>query len=482
MTVDLATANTTEHGWPGGIAATWSPVTGQGWVAQPWETTPELTFPLSAAVYDRMANDGQIAGMLRSIIQALLAAGWHLDGTGVDDRVTQLVDTELGVSEQGARTRRRRQGVVWVEHLREALTGGLRHGFAPFEQVYDVGPPGPGQDGLTQRNVAHLRKLAWRNPRTLTSVRVARDGGLQGIAQEPAPGQRNAGGPYTRELFIGVADLAWYVLDKQGADWTGTSLLRASYPHWLIKDLLLRLGPQAVERQGMGLPVVYYNPETTSRSEALALATAARSGAQAGAAIPEGHMRLELLGVTGTVRDELPLLRYHDQAMSRSTLQMFLNLGHDDGARSLGDTFREEFAQSLNGSARWAGETATEHIIRDLVEINFGPDEPYPVLAFDPLTSDGPLTADALSSLVNAGVILPDSDLEADIRRRARLPPIQPYAPNDPPPVGVEQPAPPGLEPVAATSPPRGLVDRAERLAGRLEALQRRQDAGRRDG
>jgi hypothetical protein len=112
-----------------------------------------------------------------------------------------------------------------------------------FEQVYR--PPGP--DGLL-----HLRKLAPRWPRSIAKINVAMDGGLKSIQQHPPMGlvAPNGKGPE-----LDVSRLVAYVLDREGANWLGTSLLRAAYKHWLIKDRLLRTWAQTIDRNGMGLPV-----------------------------------------------------------------------------------------------------------------------------------------------------------------------------------------------------------------------------------
>jgi hypothetical protein len=227
----------------------------------------------------------------------------------------------------------------------------------------------------------------------------------------------------------------------------------------------------------MGLPVVKYDQSHT-REEALEVARNARAGAYAGVALPEG-MSLELLGVTGTTKDELPLVEYHDRQMTRQALAMFLDLGHDRGAQNLGETFVDYFKLSLSATTGMVGLTTTEHVIRDLVEQNWGPDEPYPALTCPPISSE--LTAAAIKQLVDAGIITPDDDLEDDMRRRHGLPKAAPEKRAEPP-------APPGPERVEdvpqSDDDPAGKQDstqagqhagdvltRAERLADRLAEL-----------
>lgn len=471
-------APTNEIGTPGLVTPANIGAYGRGrgagmFTVEALEDTPELVFPQSAAVFDRMRKtDGQHTAVLRAAVLPLMRTPWRLVGEDVDPRVMQFVETELGLTDRTGRQRRRRQGVVWTDHLRQALLM-LPFGFMPFEIVYEVDAPSPGQEDVGMPLVAHLRKLAPRLPRTLTEApRVSRDGGLAGIVQAaPHKLERRLtigpGGTLPGEVFIPVDRLCMYVNDREGADWTGTSMFRGSYANWLIKDALLRLGPMICERNGMGVPVVYFQDEG-HRQQAMEIARNLRAGSEAGIALPDG-MRMEIQGVAGTTRDELPLVEYHDRASGRASLAMFLNLGHDNGARSLGETFVDYFVMSLDAIADNIAETATEHIIRDLVEINFGPDEAYPVLEADSIAAEATPTADALRTLADGGLLGEiDPDLTTEIRRRYGLPKqtgvldAQEQAdllPGTPPPLGEE--ADQGDQ----------IVDRLAKLAERVAAL-----------
>lgn len=441
-----------ELGHPGALIAGY---TGSGtptWLAGSWEETPELEFPYSIPIFDRMRRtESQIGGILSAIALPVTKTRRYLDTDGVNPQVVQVVDTELGLSRGKGRGRRRRQGIVWSDHLRLLLLA-LPLGFAPFEQVYEPGTPTADQDLVSLPRVAHLRKLGLRHPRTIQAINVDSDGGLKSITQTApgydtyTPGHGGTGRVVMlaptgviqyRAQTIGVERLVMYCLNREGADWAGNSILRNSYKNWLIKDMLLRVSAQAVERNGMGLPVVGFDPNTGSQDEAQQIASQARAGATAGIALPTGYT-FHLEGVTGATADALPLIAYHDQAMSRSALAMFLDLGHDNGARSLGDTFVDYFTASVNVTNEWIDETTTEHVIRDLVELNYGPDEPYPVLRSDPVNSESTPTAQALGVLADAGLLGPvDDGLIDDVRQRYGLPALPAAMPYEPAPTEI---------------------------------------------
>jgi hypothetical protein len=402
-----------------------------GWL-DTYEDAPELRFPASPIVYDKMRRYSQLDSILRAIRLPIMRTQWRLipDGirpgvldscarelglTDVDGRRRELVVTPTQVNRAGRR-RMKRSGVVFGELLHHALLS-LPFGFMPMEQVYDVAPPSDGQEGPSP--MAHMGKLAPRMPRSLSGIDVARDGGLTAIRQHTL---RRDGLPGFEEVTIPRDRLVMFVHEREGGDWTGRSILRSSYPHWLINLRLMKLGAAIVERNGMGVPVVNYPAGAGNRTEALRIAKAFRAGDEAGAALPTGYS-IKLLGVEGDTADELPRMEYHDQAMGRAALAMFLNLGHDNGARSLGDTFVDYFVLAEDAIAEAIALTITEYVIRDFVELNYGVDEPYPDLVADPIRAEGTPTAEALAQLADKGLLGPmDDDIIADVRRRYGLP------------------------------------------------------------
>ena len=415
-----------------------------GWL-DTWEDNPALRFPLSAKVFDKMRTDGQVDAVNRAADLPILRNRRRLNGDGCDPRVVAFVADELGLDLDRRTAHRRRRfgaGIVYMDLLRHALLK-RTFGFMPFEQVYRPGPPNPGQETLgLPATVFHLHKLAPRMPRSVTAVDVATDGGLEGIRQM-VPRRIDGGiAAMTSEVKIGRDRLVMMVNNREGGDWTGRSYLRSSYGHWLIKQALLKLGPMTVERNGMGVPVVTYGAGH-SQADALAVARGFRAGEDAGAALPEG-MTIDLVALKGNLKDELPLLHYHDQAIGRTALAMFLNLGHDNGARSLGETMVDYFLMAEMGDIDGINADLEAYAIADLVAANFGADEPYPTIEEDELTADGAPTAEGLAALANGGLLDADPDLKAELRRRFRLPlPPEEEAPHVPVP-GATLPGAPG--------------------------------------
>jgi hypothetical protein len=304
----------------------------------------------------------------------------------------------------------------------------LPFGFMFFEQVYRIDPDGKR---------AHLRKLAPRMPRTIQRIDVAPDGGLIQISQYSSIAQQYPG--QTQQSLeqqpIPVDRLVGYVNELEGGNWIGHSVLRSCYKNWLIKDRLLRVQAQTIERNGMGVPL-YKAQDGASEADMAAgkaMAMAWRAGEAAGSAVPFGA-DMKLVGVEGTLPDADPAIRYHDEQIARGVLAHFLNLGTQTGSWALGSTFADFFVLSLQTLAQQIADTVTQHVIEDLVDINFGEQEPAPRLVFDEIGSRQSATADALKSLVDAGILHPDQILEGAARQQYGLPPASPETAFPPPP------------------------------------------------
>lgn len=381
------------------------------------ETNPDLMWPLSIEVFDKMRReDSQVGSVLRAVTLPIRGAEWMIDPAGASDEVVEHIANDLGLPIKGRaplpalRTRGR---FSWGEHLRMALLE-LVYGHSFFEQVYSV-----------EGSRAHLRKLAWRPPRTISKVDVATDGGLVAIEQHGVVG---------RDIRIPVDRIVAYVNDREGGNWLGQSLLRTAYKNWLLKDRMLRAQALTVERNGLGVPVYTGAPVPekatpeeraawleSEKTAGLTLTTGFRAGEAAGASLPHGST-LSLMGVSGKLPDTDAPIRYHDEQIARAVLAHFLNLGTETGSWALGSTFANFFTDSLNAVAAHIADVTQQHVVEDLVDLNWGADEPAPRLVFAPIGSENPLTAEALKVLVDAGAVTVDDTLEAHMRAKYGMP------------------------------------------------------------
>ncbi|RRD61639.1 hypothetical protein [Leucobacter sp. OH1287] len=397
-----------EKGYQVGELAGW------GSIANEVESNPELQHPNSVRIFNRMRlEDAQVGSVLRAVTAPIRSATWHLDPAGASDEVVDLVAADLGLPVKGrppVAPLRKRDRFSWSEHLRLALTC-LVFGHSFFEQVYRI-------DGDRVR----LRKLAWRPPGTISQIKVARDGGLVGIQQHGS------------EDTIPVSRLVAYVNEREGGNWFGSSLLRPAYKNWLLKDRALRVQAVSAERNGLGVPVYVGAPvpEGTSEDAAkrwreaelasgLKIATEFRAGDTAGASLPAGA-ELKLLGVSGELPDMNVPIRYYDEQIARAVLAHFLNLGTETGSWALGSTFADFFTNSLNSVAGSIADVVQQHVIEDLVDLNFGESMPAPQIVCEPIGAQAPATAEAVKLLIESGAVTVDGQLEEFMRSKYGLP------------------------------------------------------------
>lgn len=399
------------------------------------ETNPDLVWPKSIEVADRMrSEDAQVGSVLRAVMLPIRSAAWSIDPAGARREVVEhcALDLNLPIKGQAPTSPlRSRDRFSWSDHLRLALLE-LPFGHSYFEQVYRI-----------EGGRAHLRKLAWRPPLSIAGLKVAPDGGLVALIQHGPPG--------SQDITIPVNRLVAYVNDREGGNWLGKSILRTAYKDWLLKDRVLRSQALTIERNGLGVPIyegAAVPPDATpeqreawlksERESGLDVARGFRAGESAGASLTPGA-KLRLAGVDGKLPDTDGPLRYYDEQIARAVLAHFLNLGTETGSWALGSTFANFFTDSLNAVAEQVRDVTQEHVVEDLVDQNWGPEEPAPRLVFDRIGAEYPATAEAIKLLIEAKAIHPDEPLEAFMRQSYRLPVADPDSRTEAP----EPPAPP---------------------------------------
>jgi hypothetical protein len=408
-----------------------------GWVVDLTEHVPELAWPASVAIFDRMLKDEKIREVINALVWPIRGARWRLDPNGARDEVVKACSTDFDLPVLGSKDdqpkRRVRGRFSWNDHLRHALLS-LSYGHMPFEQVYNI-----------VNGQARLAKLAPRMPQTLSAIRVARDGGLIGIEQWPTglptngPSWTSSGQPIT----IPVDRLVMYCHEREGGGWQGQSILRAAYRSWLLKDRTLRVHAMTIERAGLPTPIGKGAPGMT-QTQLDQLAQAARdmrAGETAGAGLPYGA-DLGFVGIKGTLPDTLAFLKWLDEGIAGLVLAEFLKLGSSEtGSRAVGEVFLDLFQQASDSVTTEIADTATAHGLEDYVDLNWGEDEQAPRVVCEKVGSDQRLTAQALMQLMQVGAITPDPVLEEFIRdafgipQRATPQPVLP-APTPPSPAG----------------------------------------------
>lgn len=381
----------------------WAPIPGWGALVEETEHVRDLVWPTSILTYDRVRRDSQVAGLMRGMLMPTRRRRWVLDPNGAPDQVVQDLSVDLGLPIRGddAKPRGRRARRFNHDHHLAEAERALIYGHAFFEQVGEVDEAGRWR----------LRKLAPRPQRTINHIKVARDGGLVSITQRfgfDAP-------------EIPVSRLVAYVWDQEPGSWTGNSMLRELHRPWLLKDRILRVGAINIERAG-GVPYGVAPPGATP-DQVASIEAAARNfrvGETAGGVLPYGaELRFAAAaGGDGAVE----FVRLQNEEMSRALLMMFMQLGQTEtGSRALGGDFIDWFSDIQVLLAEWYAGVTNEHVIEDWVDWNYGPDTQAPLLVSEP-AEDPELSVAELVSLVDAGLLDVDQELQEWIRARKGLP------------------------------------------------------------
>lgn len=434
-----------------------------GWINwDPFEKVPGLGWPDNVTVFLEMDNDdSRVASLLECVSLPIISTKWRLDPNGAPAAVVAFVSKNLGIPVVGEDTvdngGRSRGRFSWSQHLRLLAAPVPQFGHAVFEQVYQ-------RDG----DRLALRKLGPRPQWTIQRFNVALDGGLNSITQlaPAAPPVTARFNQITRvglngwDSEIPVNRLVIYTRNMRPGHWYGRSILRSSYKHWLLKNELLRIEVAVARRNGMGVPVgTASRPDDPLEVEAMRrVAAGFRGGLHSGVGLAAGQS-LALLGVQGNLPDIRQAIEGHDKAIALGGLAHFLNLDRG-GSHALAQVQERPFVQALNAAAEAHRDTTQQHVIEDLVDINFGPDVRVPLLTFETIGTHQDATALALKALVDAGLLAPDLRIERALRQALDLP-AKPDEddPDAEPPIKAEPAAPPAPPGGGSSSAPDNEED-----------------------
>jgi hypothetical protein len=403
------TAPTTEIGAPAAFGIQpWS----QMWLGDPLETVPALQWPASVQTYAAMMTDSQIDGLLLGSTLPIRRYKWFFNPNGCDPAKVKVLAADFNLPLEGEKEAPRGRLKKRFSHDRNMFHAFKAMGFG-FYYMEIVGEM--HDDGLW-----HLTKLSPRPPLTIMDIALDRHGELLAIRQnitqpniplEPIPNER----------------LAKYVWEQEGANYTGRAMIRSLYKNWMIKDRLLRVDALKHERNGMGVPWATGAPGM-GKADLQALNQAAqrlKAGDTSGAAGPAGS-DMKLLGVQGALPDTIASINYHDEAMSRRFLMMFLQLGSTvHGSRALGSEFIDYFQLAQESIANWYRDATNEDVVENWWDWNFGETgDTVPILEYK--RDDDPRVAlESLDKMVREGVVRVDDELEEAVRQAMDLPRFQ---------------------------------------------------------
>jgi hypothetical protein len=277
-------------------------------------------------------------------------------------------------------------------------------------------------------DVVPIARLA---PRFASSIRYP-----DGIRTDPASGRISL-------VIQDVPDstpipgdqLMWHVLDREGTDWYGQSLLRAMYGSWRLKRALMIAAGIGWDRYAIGIPAVWYprsgGPAKKAEAEAIArnfrlherawmVFEGKRSGGPGGT---EQGWDIDVIGGSGTMQDPSGLIRLYDEQIFTAAMQHFMVLGRTSGGnRALGEALGEPFYLAAQALADDVVAEIRRTAVRRFVDRNFGPDVDLPRISASGIqTHDLGILATAIYDFAQAGLSFTDRDTQNDIRELLHL-------------------------------------------------------------
>lgn len=369
------------------------------------EYNTKLTDVKGIAVYDEMRkSDGTVRAATLAVTLPIRSAEWFIKPASEEAEDQKIADF---VSE----CLFNHNDISFDDFMREALLS-LVFGVMPFEKVFGV----QEMEGGTK--IVWV-KFAPRMPRSIQKWAIA--GGKPGITQN-----RSDGAP----VEIPMEKLIVFVHEKEGENWWGTSILRAAYKHWFIKNTFYKIDAIAFERQGLGIPKGKlpegYTEGDRSKMETILKNT--RANSQAYIIEPDGFSVEFMDMMARTTRDPQSSIAHHNREIMKSVLAQFLELGSTDaggtgGSRALSEDHSDLFLQSIESIARSFATAFNKQAIKELVDLNFNNVKKYPTLDFEGITTtDAKGLAEAYKVLVDTNGLTAQEADEDFFRELLALP------------------------------------------------------------
>ena len=412
------------------------------------EFIPQLQGIKGIEVYTEMAdNDATVGAVLFAIENLMRHADFSVEPGGEsakDKEAAEFIESCMNDMEE-----------TWQEFLSECLSF-ITYGWSFHEIVYKR-RMGKTSSPLTRSKYSDgligWRKLPIRAQDTLFGWEY-KDGtdDLTGMTQDPPPDYEHVTIPIEKALHFKTRS-------RKGNP-EGRSILRTAYRAWYFKKRLEEIEGYGMERDLAGFPVLYGPPNlwdpndeemVTARAEAEGIISGIRRDALEGLALPGQQSdgtylwKLELLASSGKRQfDTNAIIDRYDKRIATSVLADFVMLGQQQvGSFALADSKTKIFALSIGSYLDVICEVFNNQGIPRLIDANgdhFKGITDYPRMKHGDIDEqDIQQFATAISTLIGAGALVPDEEMEKEIRRVLNLPekmetapPVNPQPGEDP--------------------------------------------------
>lgn len=352
-------------------------------------------------------SDSTIHSMLQIIKLPLLSTTWDIDPVKQEDGTVTPEDKEKAAFLKRELMQR---NINWFKFLKDALTC-FDFGHAVMEKEYEL----TTYEGKTRIGIKSLQS------RKQVSIQYW-------VEQDDKPGITQQFG--AERYYIPRAKLIYFTHDQEGDNYEGTSLLRYVYKDWDIKDKLMLVNAMALEKLGIGVPVISakdnQTPAPGDQDDAIEALMNMRANEASYLKLP-ATMTVEMLDMKGNeTKDVLPTLNYLDSRIMKSIIAGFTEIGgaSGSGSQSLAEVLTSFFFKSEEAAANEIVGAITDDLIHQLMDLNYTDNSTgYPKLTFGSIADDdNAALAESLSKLMTAGAITADAEIEDNLRERLRIP------------------------------------------------------------
>ena len=395
------------------------------------EFLTELRGVKGVHAYAEMAdNDATVGAILFAVEMLMRKCEFHVEPGGKsakDKEAAEFVESCMNDMER-----------TWADTLSEILSF-LTYGWSYHEIVYKrrVGKTtSPITNSKYADGLIGWRKLPIRAQDTLYGWEYKDDSDdLIGMTQAPPP---------TFEHYTIPIEKALHFRTRSRKDNPeGRSILRTAYRAYYFKKRLEEIEGYGMERDLAGFPVLYapasLNIWDQNDSDAIQALTRAemivssiRRDAREGLVIPGGPegegWKLELLASNSKRQfDTNAIIDRYDKRIATSVLADFVMLGQQQvGSFALADSKTKIFALAIGTYLDVICEVFNNQGIPRLIDLNgdhFKGLTDYPKMVHGDIEEkDLAQFASFIKEMVGAGIIVPDEELEAEVRRVGGLP------------------------------------------------------------
>jgi len=361
------------------------------------ERNPMLQGESGVAIYDAMRKQDDTAKSIISVIATpIKGATWNIRSEGKSKQDEEIANFLYGhFWEKG--------NAVFADFLNSVLTM-LPFGFAVFEKVWKT---------VTYHNKNFLvMELQFRPQITIKEIDIEKR-----IVKQSVKGE---------DYEIPFDNLIFFVLDKEGSDYWGNSVLRTCVRAFEMKNQQYRFIEDATSRLASGLTHIKV-PRTVKKgtqeyNECNRLASLARHS-QLQACVTPDDVDIKFTKYEADTQPFINTINNLDVGMRNAALANFIGLGTTGtGSYSVGEVQFKLFMEAEKSITNLIEQIFTKEVLRPIVDVNFGPQEFYPELVCQDLNKDAVVQKLNLAlQFFQSGILSPNKKDEQDIRAKIGL-------------------------------------------------------------